>query len=293
MDESSSDTATSEDELARVSFAEILGPMANFAPTLAANFDAADQRRGWVAIHLMTSQYGAGALEELITFADGLVWLADRAETPVKELARRIRNDINDGIDGMMQTKEALVLSACRDLMEVTVLARDIRKDKQRLRKWLASDENTRRQDFGFNRELRMYSHESIPYMDNIEAVGIEYTLHSRSLHPAPATESATELSHDTPERLSGAAWVSNFVYEISRHGLSALRQVLEWLLSDFRDTWPDEDDPDQPGGFLPPDGGLLDLFEASHRDSWSVDDDLMNSMIDKYRTRPKTAPLL
>jgi len=192
-----------------------------------------DQRRAWVAVHLMTSPTALTALEQLKGFANGVsLWADEVTNQPVASLlAHRIVNDIDDSIDALLALKAHGILNSCRDLMEVAALLRDFRKSRQRLSKWLRSDDDVRRQSFGFGKVLYLYRSDPIAYVQSDPAeIMTGYTVHSRTLHPAPATSGDDELSHDAPDEVFGPQWVQSWTYEILKNAMAATQQMGEWM---------------------------------------------------------------
>ena len=215
-------------------------------PTVRAALERQDQQRAtalfWIAGPMMAP--AMPALESLLLDAERMVTLAEElGETPQLELAQRVYNDVLDAIDGMLLARDARVLESCRDLMELTVLFRDFEKQPARFVKWQKVPEGERMRAFGFEKLLRKYPDEPVPYLGpDLDALSIEYTLHSRTLHPAMYLGPRQNLSRSIPEdQLDAVLFYSGMVTEIVRHGTAAVAVLLVFLL-----TTQDGSDPDR-----------------------------------------------
>jgi hypothetical protein len=166
---------------------------------------------------------------DVATLEDASAALGDHN---IQLLMRRIRMDLRDAFDGLLEGHHARILEPSRDLMEVAVLIRDFRREPQRYEKWLTIKEEDRPREFSFGRLLHKYPDEAIYPGADPGALFTEYTMHSRTLHPAAPLTFPIELSRadDIPADLA-VPWSAPSVAEILLHGIAALIEAIQWLV--------------------------------------------------------------
>lgn len=101
-------------------------------------------------------------------------------------LVDRAVDDIDLGFESLLAGRHGLVGDAMRDVMEIEMLLRDFAGDKDRLERWLKSDDRTRRREYAPAVVRRRVAEDLYPgkALDLPEAR--EYSAHSVALHPTP-----------------------------------------------------------------------------------------------------------
>lgn len=250
--------------LEKVHLEALLPAISAHSPWLANWLSEGEQRRLSVIFHVLTSPYVVPALNDAARWLDAIQqWSAESDTPPYSQLARRVGNDYRDGLEGMLTHRLPLVLDACRDLMEVTVLVRDFRREPQRLTKWMKTQEDERPRDFGFTKLAKKHSasEEGNRFMTaDLDDFVEEYAAHSRTLHPAMWLTDETELTRESQAPRDHYLWAASMTYEIVKHTMAANLQLVLWLADRETPADPRTDDRDFD---LPGDG--IDLFFDHH----------------------------
>lgn len=214
---------------------DVLDAMQDTHPRLGGLLHRADQAR---TLTLSLLRYEAGgaldAIEATSRFLYGMDDWVRKAPVPLApEFVSRITSDFVDGIDGMLEHKVSAVLDPCRDLMELSVLFREFRLRPISFEQWQRADQVHYLGQFSFGRLLKRHPNERITGFPDIEEAFVEYTQHSRTLHPAMPLTDGLELAR-APLQLPSAdalGWALSMAAETLRHTMIALEEFNLWHL--------------------------------------------------------------